>query len=238
MAITIIHGEDIVPSRNYYYDLKSKSKGSITLDGAKITVTDLTQALEGQDLFGESKDIFIEELLSKRKASKEVDAIIETVLNSSSNIFLWESKELTAKQAGSFKKATIKIFKIPATIFALLDALRPHNGKQLLELFHQTLKDKEAEFVFFMLQRQVRILLALSSAQNHNSELDSTYQTISEVSRIALWQKGKLGKQADMFTQMKLLDLHSQLFAIEYGLKTGTLPQPLIAAIDLLLLSL
>lgn len=228
--ITLIHGDDTAVSRNYFFELKSKTKDSFSLDGSKITITDLTQALEGQDLFGDSKDIFIEELLSKRKASKELDSLIEVVLNAPANIFLWESKELTPKQAASFKKATVKVFKIPATIFALLDGLRPKNGKQLVELFHKTLEDKDAEFVFFMLQRQVRILLALSSK---NPE-----KQISEVVRIAPWQKGKSEKQATLFTTDALLYLHGKLFDIEYGLKTGNLSLPLIPTIDMLLLSL
>lgn len=248
--ITLIHGDDVAVNRNYYFELKNKSKESIILDGTKVTVTDLTQALEGQDLFGESKEIFIEELLSKRKASKELDALVSVLLTSNSSpITIWESKELTAKQVSLFKGAAVKAFKIPATIFALLDALKPKNSKQLVELFHKTLEDKDAEFVCFMLQRQVRILLALSNVSHakagiqENKELDPgsksgmTY-SISEVSRIAPWQKGKLEKQTSLFSQEKLLELHDKLFEIEYGLKTGNLSMPITPTIDLLLLSI
>ncbi len=230
MPLTLIHGDDIAVSRNYYFELKSKSKESITLDGSKVSLTDLAQSLEGQDLFGDSKEIFIEELLSKKKASKELDAFVSLLLtHDSSPITLWESKELTPKQVANLKKATIKIFKIPATIFALLDAIKPKNDKQLVELFHKTLVDKDTEFVFFMLQRQVRILLAFHSPNN---------ATISEITRTAPWQKGKLEKQAHLFTTAQLVNLHAKLFAIEYGLKTGNLSLPLTATIDLLLLNL
>lgn len=252
--ITLIHGDDSALSRNYYFELKSKSKDGIVLEGAKITFTDLTQALEGQDLFGNTKEIFIEELLSKRKNSKEVDALISLLTQTPQTVFLWESKELTAKQLSLFKGAAIKLFKIPATIFAFLDAFRPHNAKQLIELFHKTLEDKDPEFVFFMLQRQVRILLTLnkkdpsviaSKAKQSSSEI-ATSQTprndgktvISEVARLAPWQKGKLEKQAGMFAEEKLKDIHSQIFDIELDLKTGNLTLPLQQTLDLLLLKI
>ncbi len=231
--ITIIHGDDTAVSRNYYYDLRSKSKEHLVLDGAKITLTDLTQALEGQDLFGESKDIFIEELLSKRKASKELESLTSIISSTPQNVVIWESKELTKKQLQQFNNITIKQFDIPKVIFALLDALKPKNGKQLIDLFHKTLQDKDTEFVFFMLQRQVRILLTIFSMNQESSK----HEQISEVSRIAPWQKGKLDKQASLFTKEKLLELHSKLFDIEYGLKTGNLSLSLIPTIDMLLLT-
>lgn len=231
--LTIIHGEDTAPSRNYYIELKHNSKSAVTLNGTTITSSDLTQSLSGDDLFGTSKDVFIEELLSKRKASKELDSLLSIINSQSSivNVFLWESKSLTKRQLDQFKDATasnaaiaVKEFKIPSTIFTLLDNFKPGNGQELIKSFHQTLKDKDAEFVFFMLTRLVRTLLAIKE----NAQ-------ISEISRLAPWQKGKLDRQAKSFTTDQLIDLHSKLYAIEVGLKTSGLTQPLIPTIDFLL---
>ena len=230
--ITLIHGEDIAASRNYYFELKQQAQEPLTVDGATISPTDLQQALSGNDLFGTKKDIFIENLVSKRKSPKEVETLTAILITSDANSTLWESKELTKKQIENFGKATVRLFKIPSTIFALLDALKPGNGKQLIELFHQTLKDKDAEFVLVMLQRQVRILLALC-----HPELVSGSQQISELSRLAPWQKGKLEKQAKLFTPEKLIDLHEQLFDLEKNMKTGGLSQSLENEIDFLLLA-
>src|SRR5258708_2845962 len=145
--ITLIHGEDIAASRNFYYELKQKTTDAITLDGITTSPVDVQQALSGQDLFGDTKAIFIEDLLSKRKNLKDIEPLIATLNNSSADIVLWESKELTPKQSGVLKGASIKLFKIPSTIFAFLDGIKPKNGKQLIELFHKTLEDKEPEFV-------------------------------------------------------------------------------------------
>jgi len=232
--ITLVHGEDTTASRNFYFDVKKKSVDALTLDGATITLTDLQQALSGSDLFGETKQIFIENLLTKKKGSKELDSLTSLISQTSQTITLWESKELTPKQVGLFGKATVRLFKIPSTIFAFLDGIRPNNGKQLIELFHKTLEDKDPEFVLFMLQRQTRTLLALSSI----SDKPTDQSTISEVSRLAPWQKGKVEKQAQLFTSQQLLDVHDKLFQLELDMKTGGLTLPLAESMDLLLLSI
>lgn len=232
--ITILHGDDTAASRDAYWNLKQKSLENITLDGATISQTDLQQALSGDDLFRNAKDIFIENLFSKRKPSKELDALASLIAQSKGAITLWESKLLTPKQIGNFEKATSREFKIPSSIFALLDALRPGNGKQLITLFHTTLESKDAEFVLVMLTRQVRILLNISTMNDE----PSTTNAISEISRLAPWQKGKLVKQASLFTTKHLLALHSKMFELELGMKTGGLSQPIADEIDFLLFSI
>lgn len=242
--LTLIHGDDTSASRNYYFDVKQIPGEKVTLDGVSVSPTDLQQVISGEDLFGTKKHVFIENLISKRKSSKDIESLVGLILASGADVTLWESKELTPKQVGLLKGANVKVFKIPATIFALLDALKPNNGKQLIELFHKTLADKEAEFVLVMLQRQVRILLALSSvipakAGTQNKELDPGSQsgmTISELSRMQPWQKGKLEKQAKLFTIEQLVQLHTSLFDLELGMKTGGLTQSLENEIDLFLL--
>lgn len=227
--LTIFHGEDTAASRNAYLEARKKAQDVLILDGASLTLTDLSQSLSGEDLFGSSKQIFIEELLSKKKSPKEIDSLTSLLIQSSQPVTLWESKELTVKQLSSFKGATIRVFKIPSTIFAFLDSLLPGNGRQLIELFHKTLADKEAEFVLFMLTRHVRTLLALK---------DNTDTTISEVSRMAPWQMGKVKKQADTFSVEDLLHIHLKLYDSDLAQKTGNLTLPLSDTIDFLLLSI
>ncbi|HYK09056.1 MAG TPA: hypothetical protein VEW42_06175 [Candidatus Eisenbacteria bacterium] len=234
--ITLIHGEDITASRNFYFDAKKKSVDAITLDGTAITLTDLQQALSGSDLFGVKKDIFIENLISKRKSIKDIEQFVDIITDSNAETVLWESKELTPKQVGLFGKAAVRLFKIPSTIFAFLDGIRPNNGKQLIELFHKTLEDKDPEFVLFMLQRQIRTLLALSSSSEESESRSATF--ISELSRLAPWQKGKVEKQAGLFSTQQLLDVHDKLFQLELDMKTGGLTLPLAESIDMLLLSI
>lgn len=233
--LTIIHGEDIKNSRNYYLQEKEKQQDSIKLDGTTLTLTDLLQALSGNDLFANNQMLFIDELFSKRKPSHELDEMINVLAKTESNVFLWESKDLTPKQLSNFKNAVVKQFKLPVAIFAFVDALSPGNGKKLISLFHELLNTEDATFALVMMQRQIRLLLAVGDQTRH-PELDSG--SISENKRLAPWQKGKLQKQAKSFSPDQLIDLHAKLFALDRGQKTGRLSSPLDQEIDFFLLTI
>jgi hypothetical protein len=229
--ITIIHGNHIAQSRNYFFSQKQKNPSAPYLHGETYTLSDLAQAFSGGSLFDEVTYIFIEEFFSKRKQGTETDALIQYIRehHAKHTVFLWESKELTAKQLASFPLAENKKFAIPKYLFLFLDSLIPHNSKKAIYLFHQTLQTEESEFVFFMLVRQFRILLAL------DEQADTT---IDEVLRLSFWQKTKLEKQAKAFGKEKLLFFFKELFHIEEAIKTGKLLGTLAMRIDFLLLSL
>lgn len=229
--ITIIHGENTGVSRKQFIEMKHHAKEPLMLVGSTMTVTDIAQALEGQGLFDEQKDIFIEELFSKRKQNSDTQAIITYIQNHQRNhtITVWESKDLTAGQLKQFPKAVVRKIDFPKILFSFLDSLLPGNSQQTLTLFHQTLASEEAEFIFFMVVRHIRILLALS---------DQSEEHIDEIRRLAPWQRGKLAKQMQRFGEKKLLLVYHRLFLIENKLKTGTLSFSLIQAIDFLLADL
>lgn len=233
--IYIFHGENITASRDAFIQEKKQHSSVLSFSGATLTLEQLTQALEGQGLFENDQPIFIEELLSKRKQSKELDSLVSFILNHTSSIInVWESKELTKKQLQAFKDAKIQKFDLPKVLFAFLDSLKPGNSNQSISLFHECLATEEPEFLFFMIVRQFRMLLALIEPMTN----DQQPTAIDEVSRLAPWQKGKLEKQAKSFGTDRLLSVYKKLFEIESGLKTGQLSQPLDAELDLFLLSL
>lgn len=231
--ITIIHGEDIAASRNFLQEEKKKHKDLVLFEGGKLTITDLVQNIEGTGLFGDTKTIFIEDFFGKiKKSSKEAKEIIEFLNKNSktANIVFWESKEIQKRDLSSFKSAVVKTFKLPQTLFVFLDSLKPNNSKSLITLFHNSLENGiKEELILFMLQRQFRLLLSLS--HNDNGKID-------EVVRLAPWQKGKLEKQAKLFSEENLKQIYKKLFEIELGQKTGTLNLSLVQAIDFLLLEI
>lgn len=236
--LTLIHGDDVSTSRNYYLSERQKTTEKKIIDGTSVTLTDLMQIFSGNGLFGDQETIFIEELVSKRKSSKDIEELTNFMSEQThASIFVWESKLLTSKQTSLFKKANIKEFKIPTVVFTFLDSIRPHNTHQMLKLYHQILEHEDAMYALVMLMRQIRILIALS-ASNKEAKYVDTMKTISEVSRMAPWQKGKLQKQANYFGLDQLLKLHADLFQLEYGQKTGNLPIPLTNAIDFFLTSI
>jgi len=231
--ITVIHGDNITESRNYFLQLKQKQENPISFESKNITLTDLVQNIEGSGLFGDSKTIFIEDFLTKlKKTDKTSKEILSFIVKSSiGNAFvLWESKEILKKDLYSFKDALIKVFKLPKNIFLFLDNLRPKNSKNLLQIFHEAIDSGiKEEMILFMLQRQVRILLALA---------DRGEKSIDELERLAPWQMGKLESQARLFSIADLKKIYKKLFDIETGQKTGTLSLSLSQSIDFLLLDL
>lgn len=229
--ITIFHGEDIVKSREGFLEEKQKHPDALYFDGKKLTNTDITQALEGNELFSTSKTVFIDEFFSKRKQSKETDEIIDVISkNHDVHVFFWESKGLGAKELHRSKQATLKQFRLPQTIFAFLDSIKPRNGKTSVQLFHRTLSDEDEQFVFFMLIKHIRLLLALF--EKH------TTASIEEIMKMAPWQKNKLEKQAKNFSIEQLITVYNKLFHVDLGQKTGTLSSSLTQAIDFLLIEL
>lgn len=228
--ILIFHGDDIKTSRNTFIAAKQKSKDVFVRAGDTLTLTDLTQLFEGGDLFGTEKNLFIDEFFSKRRPSREIEQIIALLNNANGNITIWESKEIPKKSLSQFPKALIQQFKLPQSLFQLVDNLRPQNGELLVKLFHESLIALEPEQIFAMILRQLRILLALSSQPASNQ--------IDEVSRLAPWQKGKLQKQATYFSEGKLQKLYQKMLSIDTAAKTGGSPLSMTQHIDFLLVSL
>jgi len=230
--ITIVHGDDTSSSRNYLLEERNKLSNGFILEGKTLSLNNITQILESNELFSNTKTVFIENFLSNKKSGKEFDLIIEFLNNkqANENIFIWEDKQLTKGILGIFTKAQIKTFTFPSSIFIFLDAIKPGNGINLISLFHQTLDSSAPEQILFMLIRQFRLMLGLQSL--------SIQDSIDEIKRLAPWQKGKLEKQAKLFKIDLLKKIYSKLFQIDHGQKTGTLSISLTQAIDFLLLDI
>lgn len=232
--ITIIHGDDISKSREYFIELKQKYKDFVLFDGNSLTITDLVQNVESSTLFGSTKIILIENFLTKlKKTDKEVREMLNFIVKNSksSDFIFWESKEITKRELFLFKDSIVKLFKLPKNIFLFLDGLRPNNSKNLLNLFHEALESGiKEELILFMLQRQFRMLLALSEKADGDS--------IEELARLAPWQMEKLEKQAKLFDLPALKRIYNELFKIETGEKTGGLALTLVQSIDFLLLEI
>ncbi len=233
--LTIIHGDDIAASRLYFTQLKEKYPDGTTLDGQMINLTDLAQTLEGGGLFSEDKTVLLENFITKKKASTDYKQLVVylTTQSQTATIILWEGKEHEKTAFTPYKGSTVRLFKLPQSLFAFLDALKPNNSSQTIQLFHQSLTNMEVEAIFAMLIRQIRLLLALHPDSNNRQD-----EPIDEVKRMQDWQKGKLVNQARLFTSEELIRIFCQLFVMETGMKTGTLTSDLITAIDILLLEI
>jgi hypothetical protein len=222
--ITIIHGDDIQKSREYFLSEKQSAKDPVFFD-KEISLTNLTQITQGGSLFTNGKDIFIENFFSAKKAnSAELKELIKHIEDNSKvfNFFFWEGKALEKSALSVFSKSAQKAFSLPQSLFLFLDQIKPSSASNI-ELFHNVLKNAEENVVFYML---IRLLLAVS---NH------TDQPIDEVKRLAPWQRSKLEKQARLFNQDQLMLTYSDLLRIDLNQKTGTLGTSLVQGIDILL---
>jgi len=230
--ITIIHGDATDESREYFLKIKTTFQNLLSLGGQNITREDLINFFSGGNLFYEEKNLAIENLFSKNKAGKNLDELI-AVLNEherKSNIIIWEEKEVSQKNLNLFPKAQIQIFKIAKLIFNFLGNVKPGNGKNLIVVFHKLLENTPAEVILYMIVRQLRLLITVTSSDKSD--------TIEELRKIEPWQRGKIEKQAAFFGQGRLITLYRKVYNIDLSSKTGVLGMPLAHAIDFLLLDI
>ncbi|MFH1289240.1 MAG: hypothetical protein ABIH88_00785, partial [Patescibacteria group bacterium] len=154
----IIHGENTVQSRDYLNSLiaqaKIQKKEIVKLDGRKLDLVTIQEALRNVNLFSSEKLVIVERFFSKPQ-----DKIIKFLNDKNpQNLILWENKELYPSQAKNLK-AQPKIFKLPAIVFNFLDSVYPLNYKDSLKLFHECLKKTSAEQIFYLLIKQVRFMI-------------------------------------------------------------------------------
>ncbi len=225
--ITIIHGDDTAASRKFFMDKKGNSSSPVVSEN--LTLIDIKQKV-GAGLFEKSEPIFVEGFIVNSKPGKNLDEISAYLKKNSKDIdiYFWERKELTKKQLSQFgTSVVVETFKIPKNTFSFLDGLKPGNGKKNVELFHGALDGSSEELLFFMLIRQFRLLLAVST----NAQID-------EVKRLQPWQKSKLLSQAKKFTPDNLRKVYKNLYQIDLGQKTGGLTMPLTNTLDFFLLNI
>jgi len=228
-TILLLHGDNLVSSRDNLKELVDQAKGKgqelIRLNGLIVKPEDLIQALDSASLFMQTRVVVIEELFSRPK-SFEREQIFKFLKNLSANVELifWEKKELGKLVLNDLPQGTqIKLFKTPVLVFKFLDQLSPQTKNKALELYHQLLKQTPVELVFYMICRQIRLLLLAGDRQMTSGPP---------------WMIGKFSKQASLFSKDKLLTIYRELFRIEKSIKTGKTQMPLDWHLDLLILSL
>jgi len=225
--VVLIHGNDLVASRNFYFEEKNKLTETVLLEGEELTFDQFFQTAENKSLFGNEQTILIEEFFTKNKTNSiELKKIVDYVnANKDSQVIFWEPIELSKTAQALLKNATVKNFSFPKVLFTFLDNVKPGNFEVLIRLFHDLKQSMEIELIFFMLVRQFRLMLS----QIENGE------KIDEAKRMAPWQLSKLQKQTRLFGDEKLKILYQKLFELDLGLKTGKIPYSLERSIDFFL---
>lgn len=229
--IFFLHGDNQVLSRQRLNELinqaKTENKEIIRLDGLKIDLSQILQALESSSLFGQEKLIIIEQLFSRPK-SKEKEEIIKYLKKEkiSPHLIFWEKKEISGTTTRWLPKDwQYQIFKTPVSIFKFLDSIKPNNQKEVLTYLHQSIRKDSPEMVFYMLARRIKeLIIALDLGK--------------EGLKGAPWQIGKLMHQAGNFSLEQLKSIYAKLLDIDIDIKTGRSFMPLDWHLDLLMINI
>lgn len=231
--ITILHGDDVLRSRDALAQFIEQLHGKeiIRLDGKSLDPTILVQSFESHSLFKNERVVVIENLLSSQRSPKQRTELVAYLKRGAfdADVLLWEGKP-AGKYIISLKKqknVRVREFKMPSTIFKLLDSLSPGNTPAGLALLRETLANSVPEIVFTMFVRQFRLLLALS-----------THADIEETKRLAPWQAVRIARQASYFTANQLKACYRELMLIDFRVKTGKTPLALTKHLEQFMIKL
>lgn len=221
----LLHGENIVESREALHQIRTKHKGEIlNLNGKTVSLTEIKQALESMSLFEGDRLVIIENLFS-RQSKTQLKELIDYIANIKTNtsLVLWEGKELGKVALRKFTAFDVQLFKIPKVLFAFLENIIPGNIEKMLVLLNESRKSNEEMFIFLMIVRQIRLLL-LAKDQG--------------LIGMPPWIAGKLSHQSREFTNDQLIKLYKKLLLIDIGQKTGRASYNLGQELDLFIATL
>src|SRR3989344_689305 len=226
--LTLLHGEDIVASKNKLAELKLAHKDYevIILDGSKVSLNDILLAFETRSLFVQDKVIIIENILSGKNSRAKDERIDYIAKETEAEIIIWEGKELTPGFLKKFPKAKVLNFKLNANIFKLVENLKPGFGPKLVPLFQELIRTEAPEVIFVMFARQIRNLLLAKDT------------TADFLKGFPSWQKYKILGQAKYLTEKELLSLHRKLLEIDSKIKLGATPLTMTQNLDIFLLNI
>ncbi|MEI6690776.1 MAG: hypothetical protein WCL07_03445 [bacterium] len=228
MTIHILHGDNIVTSRNKRQSLlqeyRNKGYEPRFIEGDKTTHAELESIITTVNMF-EPDVILIDNLLGRLK-SKEKDACLQVFSKSSLDkpIIMWDKRELTATMLKPIPNAKVEIFKESHSLFPFVDSLIPDNSAKSIVLLHSALKQNDIFLVFGMIVRRITDLII---AQDDPSLLTGSP-----------WGVKQTINQSKSWTLPQLLLLHQQLLDIDLAVKTGNTKLDLTSQLDLLLLQL
>lgn len=228
IAVTLIHGDDVPAVRQRLTQEQDRYVDTeiVRLNGETTTHTDIVFAQQNISLLAEKKLLLIQGFFSGRW-TKEKEAVAKFLGSSTAihPVIFWEDKLVEkTKWQKFFPKAREIPCKLPQLLFAFLDMVGSSDAKSLLTHFHQLLKQKEAEIIFVMLVRQVRMLLIVADGEVPPS--------------LSSWQLQKFRRQSQFFSVPKLVSLYRQLLAIDVKIKTGASPLTLPQLLDIFLCTL
>jgi len=221
----ILHGENIIASRQKLVtsiqNYTDKGFELFHLEAKNLDVPTLEEKLGSTNLFGNQHGVIIEGLHSLPISARK-KTLIKMLSATKTALILWEKRSLTPTMLKPFAGAMILEFKPTNQLFKWLDELSPMptSFKTQSTLLQKALYQDGAELCFFLLIRQVRMLLSSKSGV----AIQGAPFMISKISR-----------QSQKYSLPELLQLHQQLYLLDLRQKTSQLRGSLALELDLLM---
>ncbi len=208
MAIFIYHGDDNFQSRRELSEDLKKYPQIKHFESGEITAENLIQASGG--LFSQGNTALVLEkffTLRGKKLTQATEYIKK--LNKSIDFFIWENKRLYPNMINKLPTKKVREFKLPNTIFKLLDSIGNTSHRQLLKYLESCFQTHPPELIFFLIQKRLRqmILAKIGSDQLPGAN----------------WQKQKLYKQVKNLSEKLIITWYIKTIDIEWKNKTGRL---------------
>jgi len=123
-------------------------------------------------------------------------------------------------------------FSRQGDIFALVDALANHKGREAQEMLHRLLEEQDTLSIFGMVVRQFRLLILAREVMDKGGREPDIARELKITSFVA----GKLASQSQRFTQKTLEGIYRNLLEMDEAAKTSQVEGDL--ALDMLVVSL
>ncbi len=222
--LTIICGEDVITSRNYFNELNEsyRKKGWEIKQVPSSQLDDLrTWMSHSQGLFA-TQTVYVSENAVKAFKSKKNKKLLESVDDlARDDMVTWiDWEKITAREITGLKSATIKELKPAETIFMFMDSIYPGNLKLASKQLNALAGRQDEGFIFAMLCKHVRSLMLAK----HKLKIPG----------LAPWQAGKLSNQASHWKDGKLEQFYDGLARIDVTLKTGANIHGIAKSLDIL----
>lgn len=230
--LILIHGDDLVASRKALDQEKNRAEAEkreiVNLDGRKVEASDVVTAVSSVSFFDSGKTVVIENFF-KSGTTKEKEKIL-SYLGKEKNlpeVIFWEEKELEKTKIKKFlPKAKVIYCSLPKLLFQFLEAIGGKPPSLLIPIFWKLLKQKDMEFIFVMILRQLRFLIIAKDMGERG------------LRHLSPWQARKFISQSRHFKVDKLILAYRKLLSLEYKLKTGQTAYTFERLIDIFLVNL
>lgn len=223
----IIHGNSVSQSRNHLNSelFKHIKSEILRLDGSKMALENLKQALESGSLFGQDKFIIIEGLFSSLASKRKLELLSYLKNQNADNLIIWEGKSIDGRSLTSFSKHKIYEYKVPTVIFKFLDSFSPKTKTQCIGFFRQAANIDASESILYMLSKRIWELIIVSDSKTKDGL------------KLPPWRLSILNKQAVGFGINGMAPILQRLIDIEYNQKSGQSLLPLRSELELFIAS-